>query len=98
LNQSVAGITGTAAGVKPSDCATDGELNCVSIAAFPAAQAAGAAAKIAQGDSLAGIAGTASVRPSDCSSDGQTSCVAITNFPAVDKANSLTANAGKIRD
>ncbi|RYZ51333.1 MAG: DUF1566 domain-containing protein, partial [Proteobacteria bacterium] len=53
--------------------------------------------KIAAGDTLAGILGSAGVRPSDCASDGATGCVAISNFPAVDKVNKITANAGKIR-
>ena len=93
----LAGVTGTA-GVRPSDCASDGSTGCVATATYPAANSTGAAAKIASGDVLAGITGTAGVRPSDCSTDGGTGCVAVTNFPAVDKLTKLSVgNAAKIR-
>ena len=90
---SIAGVAGTM-----TDCSTDGSTNCLAVPAYPAANASGASAKIAAGDVLAGIAGTAGVRPSDCSTDGATDCVAVTNFPAVDKLTKLSVgNAARIR-
>ena len=69
---SIAGVSGTMA-----SCSVDGGTGCMAVAGYPAANTSGAAAKIASGDVLAGITGTAGVRPSDCSTDGGTGCVAV---------------------
>ena len=82
---SIAGVTGTMA-----SCSVDGGTNCMAVAGYPAANTTGAAAKIALGDVLAGVTGTAGVRPSDCGSDGSTGCVATATYPA---ANSTGAAA-----
>ena len=82
---SIAGVTGTMA-----SCSADGGTNCMAVAGYPAANTSGAAAKIALGDVLAGVTGTAGVRPSDCASDGSTGCVATATYPA---ANSTGAAA-----
>ena len=82
---SIAGVTGTMA-----SCSADGGTDCMAVAGYPAANTTGAAAKIALGDVLAGVTGTAGVRPSDCVSDGSTGCVATATYPA---ANSTGAAA-----
>ncbi len=78
-------------------CTADGQTNCTATVDFPAAAAAGLAAKIHNGLIVAGIKGTASDRPLDCNVDGSTQCVATASFPAVDRAISLQANSAKIR-
>lgn len=49
-------VTGTAA-LRPADCATDGATNCVSVAAYKAAETSGLASKILSGQTVAGVAG-----------------------------------------
>ena len=89
---SIVGISGTMA-----NCSVDGGTDCMAVTGYPAANTSGAQAKIASGDVLAGITGTAGVRPSDCSTDGGTGCVAVTNFPAVNKVTNLAVgNLAKI--
>lgn len=67
------------------DCTSDGANGCVAVGpTFAAALLTGANAKIATGQSLAGVAGAAPVRPADCASDGETQCVAVLNFAAAD--------------
>lgn len=90
---SAAGVSGTLA-----DCATDGQTGCeVKGAAQVAAAVGGIETKIRDGQSVAGVAGTAPLRPSDCATDGDTDCVTIATFPAIDKANKLSAaNMAKI--
>jgi hypothetical protein len=84
---SLAGITGTL-----SNCSVDGGSGCVAVGpSFAAALTTGASAKILTGQSLAGIAGSASGKPADCTSDGGIGCVTVANFPAVDKLTNLSA-------
>ncbi|MBC7658162.1 MAG: DUF1566 domain-containing protein, partial [Chitinophagaceae bacterium] len=78
----VGGAVGTMA-----SCSADGGLSCMSVAGFPAANTTGAAAKILTGQTLAGVAGTASITPGNCSTDNQTNCVATTANPAIILAN-----------
>ena len=84
---SIAGVAGTMA-----SCSADGGTGCMAVAGYPAANTTGAAAKIALGDVLAGVTGTAGVRPSDCGSDGSTGCVATATYPAAN----ATGAAAKI--
>lgn len=54
-----------------------------------------AAAKVAAGTTLFGVAGTAALRPADCAADGATDCVTTTSFKAAD----MTAvSAGTVRN
>lgn len=80
----VAGIAGTMA-----DCSTDGGLGCMAATPYVAAYISGAASKILQGQTLAGVSGSALPKPANCSIDNQTNCVAVASYPAVDK-NILT--------
>jgi len=52
----IAGVSGTGA-IRPADCSADGGTGCVAVAAYPAAQASGAASKILSGQTLAGVSG-----------------------------------------
>ena len=78
----IGGITGTygGTGLAP-DCASDGEIGCTTVTNFPAIDknAAGLAAKIADGQTIASVTGTFAP---DCSSDGQTDCRAVPAFKA----------------
>ncbi|HYX31712.1 MAG TPA: hypothetical protein VE954_01270 [Oligoflexus sp.] len=76
VGQTVAGISGTAAGQTYSNCTTDGATSCVATAAFPAAMATGLASKVAAGQTVAGVVGTAPAESHAlCAADGGTSCV-----------------------
>ncbi|MBC7658580.1 MAG: DUF1566 domain-containing protein [Chitinophagaceae bacterium] len=78
----VGGVVGTMA-----SCSADGGLSCMAVTGFPAANTTGAAAKILTGQTLAGVAGSATVTPGNCSTDNQTNCVTTSTNPAVIKAN-----------
>lgn len=75
-------------------CKADGELYCATTAAFPAIPTEGLAAKIVQGQTLAGISGTA---PGEshltCSGGGQSGCVATATYRTMDLSALSTANA-----
>ncbi|MCA2962139.1 MAG: DUF1566 domain-containing protein [Silvanigrellales bacterium] len=51
--------------------------------AFAAASTNGLAAKVVAGQSVAGVAGSATARPADCALDGATGCVSTVGFPSV---------------
>ena len=53
----IAGVTGTYLAANLADCSADGQENCKTTAAFKAAQITGAADKILNGHSLAGVSG-----------------------------------------
>lgn len=80
------------------DCATDGEVGCITTSNFKAARVDNFSSNdIRSGVTVAGVAGSLSGAPSSCSSDGEVGCLASATFPAVDKAAKLTAQASKIR-
>ena len=58
-------------------CTSEGQINCTATADFPSVAKVGIAAKVISGQTLAGVAGTASGRPANCSVDGQTECVTV---------------------
>lgn len=78
----MAGVTGT---LEPSaqytDCAADGEVNCIATPAFKAVEiAAIARSDLKQGKSIAGVSGSLA----NCAADGATGCVAVDGFKAAD--------------
>jgi hypothetical protein len=56
-------------------CRADGEVHCEANELYKAAATTDAARKIAAGETLAGISGSAELKPADCASDGEGSCV-----------------------
>ena len=92
--QTVAGVSGSAA-LRPADCASDGSIDCVAIANFPAVNksvnlAAAQLTKISSSVTVGGVTGTMT----NCSIDGQTDCLAIPSYPALQKSL-LTASVLK---
>jgi hypothetical protein len=86
----LAGVSGTL-GV----CTSDGEVGCLAVSPnFATIQLAGAAAKIINGHSIAGIVGSANATLPNCAQDNAIHCVATSQFPSVVKAN-LTAGVIK---
>lgn len=83
------GVAGTLPAAITSSCTVDGETNCLATTSYPAFNKTGAAAKIANGQVLGAVTGTAAARPADCSGDGQSNCVSTTNFPSVDFTNTF---------
>jgi|GEM_PF-2034522 len=58
IGQSIAGVAGTQS-IRPSDCGSDGEMNCVANASYPALHLANAASyNIKSGITMAGVTGT----------------------------------------
>ncbi|MCX6106074.1 MAG: hypothetical protein NTY08_09615 [Proteobacteria bacterium] len=93
VNNGPFGIAGTSLTPTLAECASDGGINCVAVASYPAAKLANFSnGDIRSGVTVAGIIGSASAEShSNCTADGATNCVAVTNFPAVDKLTKLIA-------
>ncbi|RYZ91179.1 MAG: DUF1566 domain-containing protein [Proteobacteria bacterium] len=68
---------------KVSVCSQEGQLNCLTSMEFPSVQKSALAAKVLNGQSVAGVAGTGALAPAACSADGQVGCVANVSYPAV---------------
>jgi hypothetical protein len=56
-------------------CDEDGEVHCEANGIFRAANTVDISRKVAAGETVAGISGSAPVKPSDCSADGESLCV-----------------------
>ncbi|MCX6107300.1 MAG: hypothetical protein NTY08_15850 [Proteobacteria bacterium] len=93
VNNGPFGVAGSSLTPTLAQCASDGGINCVTVASYPAAKLANfSTGDVRTGVTVAGIIGSASAEShSNCTADGATNCVAVTNFPAVDKLTKLTA-------
>lgn len=90
LNQSVAGISGSAP-LRPLDCSAEGGTSCVTVTNFPALDKDSLSAKankLRSSFSLQSVSGSLS----DCSADGTMNCVTVAGFLAAD----TTGAAAKI--
>ncbi|MGE0172307.1 MAG: DUF1566 domain-containing protein [Oligoflexales bacterium] len=88
------GTTGTATLESHNNCAVDGALGCITVAAFKAADMTRViAANIKSGVTIAGVPGSAVVGSfNNCAADGELSCITTASFKAANMANVVAGN------
>lgn len=94
VGATIAGIAGSLA-EKPADCDSDGEINCVAVANYPAMDYNNInsnKAKMLSSLSAGGVTGTLG----NCASDDEAGCYAVSAYPAFDKT-AASNNVAKIR-
>ena len=80
-------------GATPASCGQDGQISCVAVENFKAADMSRVQAQnIKTGVTIAGISGGVTPSPSNCAADGSTNCVAVSNYPATRLANFSSAD------
>ena len=94
----ISGVTGTSTFTFPN-CSETIRENCIATAEFRAGDMAGIAGKLALGQTVGGVVGTAAIQTqSNCNAANQTDCIATTTYPTMDlseqgnnSADSLTS-------
>ncbi len=94
LGATVAGVSGQGESPGPALCATDGQLECLTSAPFPAAKKNGfTSVDIRDGVTIAGVLGTLPTSmPVGCTSNFEEGCITTTLMPAIDPTNLTAAN------
>ena len=88
VNNGPFGVAGTSLTPTLADCASDGGINCVAVAAYPAAKLANFSnVDIRSGVTVAGVAGALSGAPSACASDGAVGCLSTSTYAAALRTN-----------
>ena len=79
---SIAGVEGTAVFYPP--CSDSIKTNCITTAEHPAAKMDGLAAKVIEGQSVLGVAGTGVALHEECTAANQSNCIATSTYKTID--------------
>ena len=78
----ISGVAGTA--VEYPECSDSVTTNCITTSSHPAAEIEGLAAKVLEGQTVAGVAGTGIEAKPECTAANQSDCIATVTYKAMD--------------